>query len=115
MNMYTEGLFCNLISGLPVLYCYHVYFIKISAEVILQLTEYKLFTLFLYPLKLLTIHREMHAQENVGSLLILHGGVRWWHLTHDNLSKYMYKLHPSSVVRKYFQYLTRMLAFGKSL
>lgn len=43
MNMNTEGLFCNLISGLPVLYCYHVYFIKISAEVILQLIEYKLF------------------------------------------------------------------------
>lgn len=43
MNMYTEGLFCNLISGLPVLYCYYVYFIKISAEVILQLIEYKLF------------------------------------------------------------------------
>ena len=43
MNMYTEGLFCNLRSGLPVLYCYYVYFIKISAEVILQLIEYKLF------------------------------------------------------------------------
>ena len=43
--MYTEGLFCNLISGFPVLYCYYDYFllIKISAKVILQLTEYKLF------------------------------------------------------------------------
>ena len=43
--MYTEGLFCNLISGFPVLYCYYDYFllIKKSAEVILQLTEYKLF------------------------------------------------------------------------
>ena len=56
----------------------------------------------------------MCAQEDVGSLLILHGGVRWWHLTHDNLSKYMYKLHPSSVVRKCFQYFTRKMAFGKS-
>ena len=45
--MYTEGLFCNVIpvSGFPVLYCYYDYFllIKTSAEVILQLTEYKLF------------------------------------------------------------------------
>jgi len=40
--MYTEELFCILISCL---YCYYDYFllVKTSAEVILQLTEYKLF------------------------------------------------------------------------
>ena len=42
----------------------------------------------------------MRAQEDVGSLLILHGGVRWWHLTHDDLSKYMYKLHPCKLSGK---------------
>ena len=47
----------------------------------------------------------MCAQEDVGSLLILHGGVRWWHLTHDNLSKYMYFV-------KLFEHLQEQIAFA---
>ena len=50
----------------------------------------------------------MHAQEDVGSLLILHGGVRWWHLTHDNLSKYMY-------FEKLFEHLQEQIAFANNI